>query len=292
VDDECVEHLLQLRNLISLNVADTSITPNGYREILSSFPQIQDVVWFAQVDPVLRNLTERLPSVRRFVGNVSDAVLLVHKCPNITQLLLFSLIEDISDLGELRNVAVLSITGCSCTVIRFGDVIRGLGPTLTTLKMDQVDNLNINDLINYCTVLKELILSYSHIIYPEIIDRILPHFQNLKDLTLRQNKGEFDFSSILPLYVNLEVLHVVGMAGMSDTVIREIVTAGGFRNVTEFVVDHCGNLSMDTAWLLMDNCPNLAKLGNIDSWPGVTEFQEMTFLCFVRTNNLPLSVCR
>jgi hypothetical protein len=292
VDDGCVEHLLQLRNLISLNVASTSISTNGYKAILSSFPQIQDVSWFAQVDPVLRNLTECLPSVRRFVGNVSDALLLVQKCPNITQLLLFSLTEDISDLGELRNVAVLSIMRCSCTVIRFSDVIRGLGPTLTILIMGQVGYLNINDLINYCTVLKELTISYCHIIYPEIIDRILPHFQNLTRLILRQNKGEFNFSSILPLYVNLEVLHVVGMARMSDTVIRQIVTAGGFRNVTEFVVDYCGYMSMDTAWLLMENCPNLTKLGKIDSWPGVTEVQEITFLCFVRTNNLPLSVCR
>jgi hypothetical protein len=291
VDDECVEHLLKLTHLRALNVADTSISNNSYRALLSGLPQVEEVTWFGPIDPVLRDLTACLPSVRKFVGNVSAAQLLVQKCPNITELVLLSLTEDISDLGELRSVADLSILQCSCTDIRFDDVISRLGPSLTILNMHQVWNLNINDLINHCTVLNSLNITCCYIIYNEIFDRILPHFQNLKELRLRHNRGPFNFSSILHLYVNLNVLHVVGMEQITDTFIRQIITAGGFRNMAEFVIELSGDMGIETAFFIMQNCPKLTKLGNLNSWPGLSNGDVVTLLEFVRNSNLSLTVC-
>jgi hypothetical protein len=71
VDDECVENLLKLTHLRALNVADTSISINGYRALLSGLPQVEVVTWFGPIDPVLRDLTAYLPSVRKFVGKIS-----------------------------------------------------------------------------------------------------------------------------------------------------------------------------------------------------------------------------
>jgi hypothetical protein len=290
VDDECVEHLLKLTHLRALNVADTSISNNSFRELLSGLPQVEEVTWFGPVDPVLRDLTVSLPSVTGFVGTILAAELLVQKFPNIKQLALFSLTVDISDLGELRSVSDLTILDCCYTAIGFSALISRLGPTLTKLEMHHVVNINMDDLINYCTVLYSLTITSCHITYTGTFDRELPHFQNLKKLRLIPNRGPFHFSSILHLYVNLDKLHVVGMEEITDTVIREIVTAGGFRNVTEFVFEQCGYMSIETALLLMDSCPRLIKLGNIDSWPGVANDHLVAFLNFVRNNNLSLSI--
>jgi hypothetical protein len=291
VDDECVEHLLKLTHLRALNVADTSVSINGYRALLWGLPQIQDVIWFRPIDPVLRGLTGCLPSVREFVGMVSAAQLLVEKCPNITRLLLHSPTEDISDLGELRSVAEMSIRQSCCIAIRFNALIINLGPNLTKLEMHRVLNINLNELINYCTVLEELSICFCHITCTGKFDGKLPHFINLKELRLKQNKALFDSSSVLPLYVNLNVLHVVGMRQITNASVSQIVTAGGFINLTELVVDHCGNLSMETALLLMDSCPNLTKFGNINSWPGVSNEELATLVNFFRHNNLSLNVC-
>jgi hypothetical protein len=113
--------------------------------------------------------------------------------------------------------------------------------------MHQVENINIDELINYCSVLNSLTISYCHITYTDIFDRELPHFRNLRELELKHNWGQFDLRSLLPLYVNLNVLHAVGMGQITDAFISEIVTAGGLRNLTELVVDHCGYLSIETA---------------------------------------------
>jgi hypothetical protein len=292
VGDKCVGHLLKLRNLLSLNVAGTSVSTNSYVTLLSGLPEIRNVIWFRPIDPVLRKLTACLPSVAEFVGRISDAKLLVQKCPNIRELVLHSFAEDISDFGELRRVAVLSVFGCCWNLIRFSYVIRALGTTLTNLEMRNVENINMEDLSNYCTVLHSLTITYSHIIYTETFNPELPHFRNLKELRLRRNWGPFDFSSILHLYVNLNVLSIVGMEQVTDAFITKIVSAGGLRNVTEFIVDYCGYLSIDSALLVMLKYPNLTKLGNTDSWPGVTDAQMVILLNYIKCNNLALTICR
>ncbi|XP_023717171.1 uncharacterized protein LOC111869702 [Cryptotermes secundus] len=245
VDDGCVEHLLKMRNLLSLNIAETSISGNRYAALLSGLPEIRDVFWFRPIEPVLGNLTACLPSVVAFLGIISDAKLLVQKCPNIKHLLLYSPSQDISDLGELSNVVSISIRNCSYTEIRFSDVIRRSGSTLKNLETWQVDNINLDDVIKYCTGLRSLWINFCHMTCTQAFHPELPHFQNLEKLKIIGNGGEFTFCSVLHLYVNLTVLHFVGMEHITDVVISKIVKAGGFRNLTEFVIDHGDGMATD-----------------------------------------------
>jgi hypothetical protein len=281
---------LKLRGLLSLDIRGTSVSSNSYKEILSGLPEIQNVIWYHPLEPILSNLGAPLPSVKTFSGKISDAQLLVQKCPNLTELTLTIITEDISELGALRDVATLSIYGATSTAIWFSNVIRLLGPNLTVLKVGHVGEIIINDLINTCTVLNSLTMCYCDIAYTEMLDPELPHFRNLKKLTLEGNWGPFEFSSILHLYINLNVLRLMGMGEITDTFMRQTVTAGGFRNLTECFIEFCGVMSMDTAWLLMQNCPNLTKIGKIHSWSRVTKDEIVPFLNFVRNSNISLSL--
>jgi hypothetical protein len=292
VNDHCVQHLLNFRNLLFLNVAQTSISINSYTALLSDLPQIQTVVWFRAIDPVLSNLTINLPSVTEFVGRISDARLLVQKCPNIKKLVLRCLTEDISGLGELRSVAALTIFGSNCTLISLTRAIIRLGANLTTLKLHNIKDIYMSDFINYCPVLNSLTISYCNVTHTEAFDPALPHFRNLKKLQLIHNVGLFDFCSVLHLYVNLNIFRAVDMAQITDAAIHGIIHRGGFRHVTEIVVANCGNLNMNTALFLMENCPNLTRLGNIGKWFGVTNAHVATLLNYIKHNNLSVLLCR
>jgi hypothetical protein len=290
VDDNCVQHLLELGRLQTLNVADTSVSNNGYRALLLGLSELKEVVWLHPIDPVLSNLTRSLHTVRKFVGKVSDPELLVRNCPNVTDLILLSVTEDISVVGALRSVTFLSLLISSCTVVRFAACISRLGRTLSKLDLYQVVNINFDDLINYCIVLNSLVMCYCHVTCTETYHGQCPHFINLTRLTLKENWGPCDFRCALHLYVNLKALHVSGMGHLTDAFVAQLLTAGGFRNVTEFFAEHCGDLSMETAWLLLQDCPHLTKIGNINSWPGIVKSESMTFLNFVKHNNLSLTV--
>jgi hypothetical protein len=60
-----------------------------------------------------------------------------------------------------------------------------LGLKLSVLELREVENVNADDLVNHCVVLKELRISCCNIV-SEVAEfsPALPHFQNLKELSL------------------------------------------------------------------------------------------------------------
>jgi hypothetical protein len=289
VDNNCVEHLLKLRHLRNLNVAGTSVFDNGYRDLLSGLSQLKDIVWFRSIDIVIRNVTRCLHSVTRFTGNITSGELLVWKCPNIHELSLIHIMEEVPDLGDLRRVHTLKIIGGICIFMNFTIVIERLGANLTTLSMYKILDLNINEIINSCSVLSSLYFSCCHVLQKEELDSSLPHFQNLRILKLKNIRGTFEFRSILHMYINLNEFHAADMEEVTETLIRQIVRAGGFRHLSKFIVYDCGHMSMNTAWALLENCPNLTELGKICTWPAAISEEIETFLNFVRNSNLSLT---
>jgi hypothetical protein len=293
VDDSCVEHLLRLRHLISLNIAETSISTNGYATLLSGLPQLEDITCFYPFDLVIRHLRLSIPSVRKFIGTISAGRSLVQMCPNIRELVLLYLTSDPSDLREFTMVAHLTIQQANSAVYRISPLITRLGPTLTCLKLFHVVNICVKDVINYCTSLKLLSINLCKLKGDlERFSHELQHFQNVKELRLVRNAGTFDFSNILHMYVNLNQLHVEGMEQMTETMIIRIISVGGFRNLDEFVAEQCGDLSLDVLALLMESCPSLIFIGHLSSWPGISKEQLDNYLEFVKVNNLSVIVSR
>jgi hypothetical protein len=292
LEGDCVEHLLKFRHLHTLNVAGTSLSSVNYEALLSGLPHLQGIFWFDPIDSVLLNLPACLPLVTTFCGKISDADLLVQKCPNLNEVIVISSIGDISTLGQVRSIVDIMVINSCWITIGFSNVIRSLGATLTALEFHRIVNISVDDIIHYCTVLNCLVFKQCEIKNSEIVDCNLPHFHNLKKLRLMRNTEAFDFRYILHMYVNLNEFLVADSSVMDDSLIREIVTAGGFTHLTKFVVHKCGYMSIDTAWLLVQSCPNLTVLGNICSWSGMRTDDVDKFLNFVIDNHLQLSVHR
>jgi hypothetical protein len=289
VCNNCVEDLLKLRHLQNLNVAGTSVSNSGYRALISGLPELQDIVWFNPIEQVLRHTTGDFHSVTRFIGNVSSANLVVHKCPNINELTLLRIDEIVPSLGELRSVSKLAIISSSCIEMGFSMFIRQVGANLTTLEMNQVWDINVNDIVNYCCALNSLDLKHCRTMDIGVGDRNSVHFRNLRILKFVINMGVFGFGSILYLYYNLNEFHAAHVRVVTETLIRQIVTHGGFRHLNKFVVKNCGYMTMETAWVLLENCPDLTEIGNIYTWSEVITDEVQTFLNFIRYNNLSLT---
>jgi hypothetical protein len=291
VDDSCVEHLLRLRHLTSLNIAETLISAIAYATLLSGLPQLEDVTCSYPFDAVIRRLRASIPSVRKFVGSISAGRSLVQMCPNIRELVLSFVISDPSDLRELTMVTHLTMQHANFGFYRLTPLITGLGPNLTSLNLFHVVNISVEDVINYCTCLKKL--SFSFCQPKRSLEKFgceLQHFQNVNELKLVRNAETFDFSSILHMYVNLNILHVEGMERMTEGLITRIISVGGFRNLNKFVAEQCGYLSFNAVRLLMDSCPSLNFIGHLSSWPGISKKHLDNYLEFVKLHNLSLVV--
>jgi hypothetical protein len=291
VNNTCVNHLLNLRSLISLNIAYTLITTNGYAQLLSGLPKLQNICCYYPINPILRNVSVSLPSVNIFTGTVTTTRLLVQKCQNIRQLSIVGIVGDLSGLGELKNVVDLSIKHSTDTRFGFNPLITRLGPNLTRLKLFAINPINMEVITNYCKSLKKLVILYSYVECDvQGLNPKSPHFESVKYLKLIQNHGPFDFSTILPLYINLNILKAKDMEQITDDVISRIIRFGSFRHLTEFAVAHCGDLSMESVVLLLNSCPNLSMIGHLTSWSDISKEEMLAFKKFVQTHNMSLVV--
>jgi hypothetical protein len=102
--------------------------------------------------------------------------------------------------------------------------------------------------------------------------------------------GPFDFSKILHLYINLNVLDAMQLGHITDAVISRIISVGGFRRLKEFTVEYCGDLSMESVILLLNSCPNLTMIGYLKRWSGIPKEDILAFRNFVQTHNMSLAV--
>jgi hypothetical protein len=77
---------------------------------------------------------------------------------------------------------------------------------------------------------------------------------------------------------------------VNDDVIRRIISVGGFKRLSVFLIEDGGYLSMESVLLLLNCCPNLTKIGHQKSWSGFPEIIAWAFKTFVQTHNIALAV--
>ncbi|KDR13191.1 uncharacterized protein LOC110835590 [Zootermopsis nevadensis] len=293
VTNGCVQYILNMQNLEKLYVSESSISETCYALLISNLPRIQNITWKGPVDFILRKITKiSIPSVNEFVGAVSDASLVRKVCPHVKYLSVCIQTGDAWDLVNLNNVEWLEFTSCDYNIQSLGIVFKYLGKRLVKLDMAAVKNVDITQIIRYCTVLEIFNVGLCEIVISEIfpLTTELRHFKSVKEIALVCNQNVVYFLKILHLYENLESFYAEGVADLEHNTLSEIINAGGFRKLSKIRLCFCGLLTLQTALLLIGRCGNLLVIGNLSAWYGVSVDDQNYLFDFVLTNNLALSV--
>ncbi|KDR13190.1 hypothetical protein L798_12987 [Zootermopsis nevadensis] len=289
VNDECVQYLLNMRNLEKLYVSETKISETCYAVLISSLPRIQNITWLGPVECILKNIRKkRLPKVNEFLGVISDVPLVRKLCPHIKKLSVCLQTKKSLDLIHLTEIVSLEFTSSDYYIHNLRIIIECMGIRLTKLDFAAVRNVDITHIISCCPVLKILNLALCEIVISENFTFApeLQHFKSVQEITFVRNSGFEYFLKFLHLYVNLELFHAEGVREIQDMCVSAILKAGGFRKLSKILLGFCGLLTLQTAMMLIENCDNLCLIGKLDTWSGVNGNDRIILLDFVRTNNL------
>jgi hypothetical protein len=107
------------------------------------------------------------------------------------------------------------------------------------------------------------------------------HFQNLAYLTLKGNGIFGNSNNYLTCYVHLERFAASSIAQLDHGAVYYIVTNKGFQGLKEFSAHHCGHLTIKSAVMLIENCPNLSQLGGVGTWSGINKEEDMPNLLHI-----------
>jgi hypothetical protein len=278
VNTNCVQYLINLRELTVVDVLDCAVTSDGYARLIQDLPKITDVIWGTSFDSILETVSEdKTEKIIQFQASINSAALLVHKCPNIRELSLLN-VEDITPVIDLAHLEALSLEACDYLRCNATSVLQAVGHRLIHVTMKQVRDLSIEDIISYCSVAESLhiieckfsvITRFNETFRPE-----LPHFQHVKYLKWINNKGDEIYVRHLNLYVNIETFYGREVRALDEDVLYNALfgplAEGGFKRLLTFSARQCGYLGFYSVCMLAYHCDVLQSIAELRYWQGVT----------------------
>jgi hypothetical protein len=287
VDDNSVVHLLKLKNLVYLNIVDTSITAEAYVTILSELQKVENISWNSWSTPaedILKSITEnRLNSVKSIKGTFRNALILTQKCQFISKLSLLYACYDLSELKNLMALTDLTVENPNSRTTHLLKMLLDVGPRLRRLHLFSDNSVSLKTVSFRCCNLHTLEMtdclfgiSKHKFIRPHFL-----HFQNLASLTLKGNGKFVNFNNYLICYVHLQRFTASNIAQLDDEAVSFIVTNKGFQELKVFSAHHCGPLSIKSAFLLVQNCRNLSQIRGVGTWSGINKQVDMRNLLHI-----------
>jgi hypothetical protein len=296
VTNAAVPHLLQLKELQFLQLNKTKISIGQYGLLLSQLPQIKNINFSREYENLFYYITvKKLDSISHVKGNVPNMNMLTQRCRNITNLNFHPLQVDLSSLAALIALRTLNITNVDYAIYNLNAVLTSIGPRLTRVSLNWIENVNLQDIVTLCPSLKSITFRKCSILPLKTdapLDPQLPHFKNLISLSIIDVRGGETMVNALRYYVSLKRIHLHDIRIFTDGFMREVLDSGAFANLEEFAIrEYCTRaLTMEAFELLIERCSHLKIIRGLETCRQIraSSIQELKHRLLLR--NLDLEI--
>lgn len=291
INNKSVEILTELKNLRAVQLFRSGVTMEGYINILLHLPELRDIGRYDELGRCFEYIDDYYPtygnfSLENFVSlqsTTKQIQILCDKCPNLNSISLFHnvLLLDLMTVIGLNQLTKLKLLSCDFFADQIRDVLEIKGCNLTTLNLEHVDEVDMNALIyisQFCPDLKTLVLTNCNLMQSTSVRRFtLPPFMNLENLTLIGECSSQHLEFILCNAHRLKFAHFGTQIILTDELFEKIFLQNELNQLEEIRILYSDYLTAKTAYALINNCVNLQKLFEIESWLIVMswEFEEL-----------------
>jgi ribonucleases P/MRP protein subunit RPP40 len=291
INNASVDILVDLKNLRQIQLYRTSVSMEGFINILLHLPELRDIGRYDELGRCLEYIDDYYPTYGNFKlesfisiqATTKQIQILSEKCPNVSSISLFHniLLLDLMVLIGLNNLAKLKLLSCDFFADQIRDVLQVKGCNLTFLSLEHVDEIDMNALVyisQYCTELKTLVLCNCNLIESTSVTRSkLPPFMNLENLTLIGECTSQHLEFILCNSHRLKFIHFGTQIITTDELFVKVFLRNELSQLEEIRILHSDFVTVKTAYALVNNCINLQKLFEIECWLNVLpcEFDEL-----------------
>lgn len=306
VTDRSIAALLKSRVLREVKLFRTSVSTVGYANLLLGHSRLEDIGRCDDIGDVLEDIRnkenyryEKQFHLRSFESRnvaMNHLYLLISMCPYITRLSLMcdERISDLTILAALENLTELKLLSCYFYADRIKTLIELTNSRITTLHLEHVEEIDRSALVyisQYCPEIRNLTFYNC-----ELLDHTSTHFRKLPIAPfkcLERIKCVADCDSahlefLLSHCTNVKFIQLGSSTGIGDTTMKKVFTQNPMRKLEELKILYSDDLSMRTVRLLMQNCENLRRLSELESWQGISIEEIQLFREELRVNNIDL----
>lgn len=306
VNNASVEIMVDLKSLRVVQLYRTSVTMEGYINMLLHLPCLLDVGRYDELGRVLEYIDDYHPTwcnfqLSQFVSlqaTSKQIQILSEKCPNVTSISLFHniLLLDLMTLIGVNQLSKLKLLSCDFFADQIRDVLQVKGCNITHLNLEHVDEIDMNALIyisQFCPDLKTLILCNCNLIESTSLyyrKHEIPPYMNLENLTM---VGFCKFQHIEFILCNahkIKFVHFGTQIETNDELFDKIFLRNNLSCLEEMRILHSEYLTAKIAYNFINNCENLKILNEIECWNSVMPYEYDELKDYIKERNFDLDI--
>lgn len=307
VTDRSVPALLKCSRLWEVKLCRTSVTITGFAELLLKHSSLENIGRCDEFGFVLEHIYEKESNfdkplnLKAFESRnivMEHLYLLIDMCPYITSLSIFrdERIDDLTILGALENLMELKLLSCDFYAHGINALLELKGSKIISLHLEHVDGLDLRALVyisQYCPRIKKLVFYNC-----EFLDRVatyskkllVPPFKSLESIKCVAECASLHLEYLLSHCTNIKFIQLGSSTGVGDSTMKRVFTHNQMAKLEELKILYSEDLSMKTVQLLMQNCENLRRLSELESWQNITEGELEILRNELKTNNIDLDI--
>lgn len=306
VTNSSVEIIEQMKGLKIIQFYRTGVSMEGYINLLLHLPVLVDIGRYDELGKCLEFIDEYHPTYGNFKlehfssnhATTRQLQILCEKFPNLTSISLFHniLFLDLMTVVGMNMLSKLKLRSCDFFSDRIRDLLQVKGCNITTLVLEHVEQIDMNALIyisQYCPELDTLVICNCNLIQSTSISFRyfqLPPFMSLKYLTLIGTCNHQHVEHILSNAHKLIFVHLGSQIPTTDALFVKIFMKNELAFLQELRINHSDDLTIKTAFALVDNCASLQKLNELESWTQVLPHQLDELKRYVKEKNFDVDL--
>lgn len=306
VTDRCLTILQKCWQLREIQLFRTSVSIAGYAELLSEHLNLEDVGRCDEFGYVLEHVRVNGSYKKPFNLKVFESRdvstehlhLLVEMCPYLTRVSIVhdETINDLLILAALNNLTELKLLCCDFFTDRVKELLETRGSKITSLHLEHVNEIDLNALVyisQFCPKIKNLVLYNCEFLEHAAVftsKLFVPPFKYLERIKCVADCVHLHLEFLLSHCVNIKFIQLGSSTGIGDKTMARVLSKNPMHKLEELKILYSDDLSMKTVRLLMQNCDNLRRLSELESWQGISIDELDVFQNELRINNIDLDI--
>ncbi|XP_055615467.1 uncharacterized protein LOC129761744 isoform X1 [Toxorhynchites rutilus septentrionalis] len=302
VTNDSIDILTKLKKLQVVLLLRTQVTISGIINLLVKAKNLVDIGRYDDLGRCLEFIEQNYPQIsalklRKFESRFATThhiQLLAELCPDMQHVSIFHnmLLMDLMTLIGLNSLSELYLLSCDFFADQVRDVLQVKGCNLTHLHLEHVEQIDMNALIyisQYCPDLKTLAL-YNCVMIPStsLYTRryAIPPFMNLERLSFVAESPSNHLEFILATALKIKFIQLGTLTYTSDEVFDRIFLRNPLQYLEDIRIINSEELTIETAYRLVESCPNLMILNEIECWKKVKEYEIVQLRQMIKERNL------
>ncbi|XP_018324571.1 uncharacterized F-box/LRR-repeat protein C02F5.7-like isoform X1 [Agrilus planipennis] len=306
VTDRSIVSLLKCNQLRELQLHRTSVSVEGYAQLLTNLKRLQDLGRCDEFGAVIKYIHHNyqvtgplgLRKIQTRDLSTENLRLLVDMCPNLEYISLFhdEQTSDLTILAMLDNLKELKLLSCAFYTDFLKQLLEIRGINLTSLHLEHVEEIDLDAIVSisqYCPLLKNLVLYNCDFIdqnssYVDMFN--VKPFRYLERIFWVVDCALTHLEFLLLNALNIKYIHLGSSTGITHASMAKILANNPMKRLEELRILYSSDMNICTVNMLLENCTNLRVLSELESWQGITMEELKEFRTYIKINNYDLDI--